>query len=143
MSKNPFETAAPQAPQAPQTEAAPVNSEKTKKSGGPRKTPAPQLTEEDRKYIVDNYANTNTAEIAKSLSQMRGREVTKQQVYRTVLDFRKKLQEMREEATKAGDQGKVTKIDELLTKVPEKEFGGGRGGGKKGSSIDSLIDSLL
>ena len=52
---NPFaKPTAPSAPQAPVQEAsAPAQS--SKKDTG-RKKPAPQLTEDDRKFIIGNYA---------------------------------------------------------------------------------------
>lgn len=142
---NPFsKPAAPAAPVAvaPVAEApVKVKKERVKKEG-PRKTPAPQLTREERRFIVDHYATMDTAQIARELSKQSEKEVTKQQVYRTVLDTRITLKERLEEATAAGDKALIAKIQGVLSTLPEKAAFGG-GGGKRGSSVKSLVDDLL
>lgn len=136
--------AAPVAQPVVAAEAAPekVKKERVKKEG-PRKTPAPQLNPEERKFIVANYESMETSQIAHELSKASGKEVTRQQVYRTVLDTRKALEIRLAEATAAGDKALIAKVQSVLASLPKKAFGGGGGGGKRGSSVKNLVDDLL
>lgn len=101
----------------------------------PRKTPSKQLTKEQRKYVIQNYAAKSTSEIAQELG------ATPQQVYRTVNESRKSLKTRLEAAQTENNQAKIAKIQEILAKLPEKAFGGG--GNSKKNSTDSALDDLI
>lgn len=129
-------TAAPAAPVAAPT-AAPVGSDVKK----PRKTPNRQMTTEERRYVIQNYATMNTSEIAQHLG------LTRQQVYRTINESRKSLK-TRLDGLQGQPQtpevaAQVAKINELLASMPAKPFGGGGATGKRGSSVDNVLDDLL
>lgn len=152
MSQNPFSAmgkpAAPAAPTAVEAQASVetttvIKTRKPPKKGADRKKPAIQLTKEDRRYILENYAQSDTSQIARELTARKGQEVTKQQVYRTIHDTRKKLSEILPELKNTGQTEKVKKVEEILAALPAKPFGGGGGGGKRGNSIDALIADLL
>ncbi len=153
---NPFATTqkAPQAPQAPQAQApqapqapqaapqAPpvqegVGSATVEKKA--RKKPNRQMTIDERKYVLDNYATKSTAELANELG------LTRQQVYRTIHETRTKAKERLAELEKDPQNNAefIQKAQALLAKLPEKPFGGGQGGGKRGSAIDNVLDELL
>ena len=125
----------PTAPTAPAAETVGTIEKK------PRKKPNRQMTAEERKYVLNNYATKNTSEIAEELN------LTRQQVYRTVHESRSKLQEKLTnlEAMPSTPEIEVTKskIVALLNSLPAKPFGAGQGGGRKGSSIDNVLDDLL
>lgn len=132
--------AAPAAPAAPA--AAPVAPAVGVVEKKARKKPNRQMTAEERKYVLSNYATKSTSEIAEEL------KLTRQQVYRTVHESRTKLQEKLAglEAQPSTPEVEVMKgkISALLNNLPAKPFGAGQGGGgKKGSSIDNVLDDLL
>ena len=144
---NPFSaTQAPQAPQAPQAapaapKAAPVAPrEDDAKKPTARKKPNRQMTNDERKYVIENYASKNTSIIAEELG------LTRQQVYRTVHESRNKLNERLAELETQPKSPEVDeaikKVQEFLDKLPSKPFGAGQGG-KRRSSIDTVLDDLL
>lgn len=156
MSVNPFSTTAPAAPATPAAPAAPVapitsatpgvasvtpndvapvTADTVKKD---RKKPNRQMTAEERKYVIQNYATKNTSELAVELG------LTRQQVYGTVRKSREVILARIATATAAGDTATATKLQTFVeTNLPEKPFGGGAGTGTRGSSIDSAVDDLL
>ena len=102
-----------------------------------RKKPNRQMTAEERKYVIENYATKQTSELAQELN------LTRQQVYGTVRKSRERIQERINQAQQAGDTKTVETLTNFLNaKLPEKPFGGGVGA-NRGSSIDSAVDSLL
>ena len=160
---NPFGTSAPKAPTAapaaqPQTpptvpptvpQAAPVTptaAPVTPAAGGKvkkvRKTPNKQMTNEQRKFVLQNYATRNTNDIAQELG------LTRQQVYRTISESRKNLTKRIESLQQLPDSPEkaeqIQKIQQLLDTLPNKPFGGGHGnGGARKSNTDSVIDDLI
>ena len=119
--------------------AAPVAEANTRK---PRKTTNRQMTDEERKYVLQNYSLKSTGAIAQDLG------LTRQQVYRTVHESRKALLK-RKEALEAQPQSAerdamIEKVNKLLDTLPSKPFGGGNTvGGKRKNGIDNVLDSLL
>jgi transposase-like protein len=108
----------------------------------PRKKPNRQMTNEERKYVLANYANRSTSDIADEL------KLTRQQVYRTVHETRQKAKDriaaLQAEAQTPERDEKISKLEGVLASLPEKPFGGGQGGGaKKGSAVDNVLDELL
>ena len=144
---NPFDAKKAAAPAATSVEAVvetpAVAAPKTTKKGADRKPSAQQLSAADRKFIINSWSSKGTKQIADELTATNGREVTKQQVYRTGFDFRKGLGKELEAAQAAGDAAKVAKIESLLALVPAMEAFGGGGTGKKGSAIDDLINEFM
>lgn len=150
MGANPFQTktAAPAetapaapvaaAPAAP-TAAASVGSVTVDKK--PRKKPNRQMTADERKYVIQNYASRSTSDIATELG------LTRQQVYRTVHEMRSKAKERLAAVEALGaspeNDAMKAKLNDVIAALPAKEFGGGQGGGKRGSSVDSVLDDLL
>ena len=168
---NPFANRAPQAPQSAPTaapvaqaaqvdQAAPVTPEmpaapgmppqniptaapvSEKKERKPRKTPNRQMTDDERKYVLQNYSTKSTGQIAQDLG------LTRQQVYRTIHESRKALQKRLEslqaQPQSAERDAMVDKVQKLLDTLPAKPFGGGNTvGGKRKNGIDSVLDNLL
>jgi ribosome-binding protein aMBF1 (putative translation factor) len=126
--------AAPVAPQAvPAAPAAPAATDAKK----PRKKPNRQMTLDERKYVIENYATKATSEMATELG------LTRQQVYRTIHEARTKTKDRVTACRAAGDEATAVKMEQFLeAKLPEKPWGGGAGGGK-GSSVDNVLDALL
>jgi len=103
-----------------------------------RKKPNRQMSVEERRYVLENYATKNTSEMAVEMG------LTRQQVYGTVRKGRESILAKIAAANTAGDVATATKLQLFLdTKLPEKPFGGGGSGATRGSSIDSAVDSLL
>lgn len=134
-------TAAPAAPTAMPTATA-EGAPKEPKQRKTRKTPNRQMTNEERKYVLNNYEHKSTNDIAQELG------LTRQQVYRTVHESRKNLQARLEalqaEAQSAERDSNIAKVQAMLNKLPAKPFGGGNTvGGKKRQSVDSVLDELM
>lgn len=136
---NPFET--PTENVAPEDAPAEDSVEAPKKApggkgtsvkDGTRKAPNRQKTADDVKQILDAYAGKSTSEIASDLG------LTRMQVYKTVLDARKKLQQKADEAEDPATKQKI--LDYIESHLPSKrnEFGG-----KKGSTLDAVLDDLF
>lgn len=128
--------AAPTAPTAaPTPEAAPTGKR-------PRKTPNRQMSIDERKFVVENYSKMDTNEIARQLN------LTRQQVYRTVYESRKTLQERLKNLNEAADfpekAQQIEKIQKILDLLPSKPFGGGgNAGGHRKSAVETAVDALL
>lgn len=98
-----------------------------------RKTSNRRRTSEDITYVLNNYATTNTSEIAQHLG------LTKQQVSHVIMDTRKRLEEKMKTATPE----ERVKIENFLNKnLPRKPFGGGRSGARK-NQIDVVLEDIL
>jgi len=124
------QAAAPAAPAAPAAAAA--DGEKKE-----RKKPNRQMTTDERKYVIENYASKTTSEMANEMG------LTRQQVYGTVRKSREVIMDRIKAATEAGDAATAAKLQAFVEeKLPEKPFGGGAGAGR-GSSIDTAVDDLL
>lgn len=112
------------------TDTSPEKKEKKeKKTRGPsnrRKTP------EETKFILENYKDMSTREIAEKLG------LTKQQVYRTVLDAKKAYLEKAETLPPEKAEKVRAWVDEHL---PSKEAN--RGGGKRGNMVDNIFDDIF
>lgn len=134
-------TAAPVAPTAMPT-ATTEGAPKEPKPRKTRKTPNRQMTNDERKYVLNNYEHKSTNDIAQELG------LTRQQVYRTVHESRKNLQARLEafqaEPQSAERDSNIAKIQAMLNKLPAKPFGGGNiVGGKRRQSVDSVLDELM
>jgi hypothetical protein len=100
-------------------------------AAGTRKKNSPPKTQEDVLYIIDHYATMSTKEIAVA------RNLTDQQVNRTVYDTRKHVQDsIKEETDTAIIEKKQLWLD---TKFPSKADNFGR---KKGSLVDNVLEDL-
>ena len=148
---NPFATtapktevgAAPQAAPAAPVAAAPVAAAPAAATTAPvegekkeRKKPNRQMRPDERKYVIENYYQMSTSQMASEMG------LTRQQVYRTVHESRKVMKERAAAATESGDTATAKKIEDFIAKfLPEKPFGGS--GNTRGSSIDSVVDDLL
>ena len=149
---NPFATAQtqtqpqPEAPQteAPQTEAPQTEAPAAKAAGGKgktvkdgtRKKPNRPVTPDDIKFIIDNYATMQTAEIAAQLG------LTRMQVYQNMRKVREKLLAQAAEI-EATDPQKAAKIKAFVEeKLPSKkdQFGGGARKGQ--SAVDQALKDL-
>ena len=133
------EVTAPGMPPQGVPTAAPVADNKPRK---PRKTPNRQMTDDERKYVLQNYSLKSTGDIARDLG------LTRQQVYRTVHESRKALLKRKEaleaQAQSAERDAMIEKVNKLLDTLPAKPFGGGNTvGGKRKNGIDTVLDSLL
>ena len=139
---NPFETptenVAPAEAPVAETAEAPEAPKKapggkgTSVKDGTRKAPNRQKTADDVKQILESYASKQTSEIANELG------LTRMQVYKTVLDARKKLQQKADETDDPATKQKI--LEYIETHLPSKrnEFGG-----RKGSTLDSVLDDLF
>lgn len=143
MANNPFNQSAPAAPAAPQAApVAPAAAPAAVKEKKARKQPNRQMTADERKFVIENYATMNTSELAQKMG------LTRQQVYRTVMDARKTLQKRLESLNSqpetAESKAMKAKIQGLLDRLPNKPFGGGAGGGgARKSGVENVLDDLL
>lgn len=114
------------------TEAA-VEGETVKKARKPRTKTNRRKTQEETKFILENYKDMMTSEIASKLG------LTNQQVYRTVMDAKKAYLEKAETMPPE----KAEKIREWVEiHLPSKTENIGKGG-KRGTMIDSMFDELF
>lgn len=107
---------------------------KEKKARKPRAQSNRRKTADEVKFILENYREMSTSEIARKLN------LTSQQVSRTVLDARKgylaKAETMPPE--------KAQKIKDWVEyHLPSKIEQFGKGGGKRGSMVDNLFDDIF
>lgn len=120
-----------------------VSTATTEKVKKPRKHPNRQMTVEERKYVIENYATKNTNEIANELG------LTRQQVYRTVNEARKNLQKRIQALQETPDtperQAQVDRIQVWLDKLPTKPAGSGTraGSGGRQNTVDFVLDELI
>jgi predicted HTH transcriptional regulator len=104
------------------------------KNRKPRKSPNRQKTKDEVKFIIENWRSMSTAELANQTG------LTKQQVYRTIVDTKKTMQKKAEQ-----DPSQAEKINKFIeTYLPSKaENIGHGGGGRKGSVLDDVLNDLL
>jgi hypothetical protein len=113
-----------------------------------------KLTDEDRVYILNNYALKDRAVVAQELSALHGYEIIAQQVYNVVNTTRKEVTEKLAKANAEGNAELAAKYQRVLdTKLVSKPFGRVKGessgssatpgGGRSTFSVDSILDSLL
>jgi len=105
------------------------------KNKKPRKSPNRQKTKDEVKFIIDNWRNMSTAELASQTG------LTKQQVYRTIVDTKKALRKKAEENPSLAD--KINKFIETYLPSKAENMGHGGGGGRKGSVLDDVLNDLL
>lgn len=142
---SPFAPAAPAAPVAPApvapinvapvAEAAPaVEGEVVKKARKPRVSTNRRKTSDEVKYILANYKDQSTSEIARHL------KLTPQQVSRTILDARKSYNQ-KAESLPPEKAAQVRAWIEMYLPSKASEFG--KGGGKRGNMVDNLFDDIF
>jgi hypothetical protein len=128
--------AAATAPAAPAAEEIAVEKKKRKKDPNYR-----TMTDQDAKYVIDNYATKTPKEIAAEL------KVASHQVSQIGYKTRKAMNDAKAELEKLPDSpekaAKMAKINEILAKVPAREKGAGAGGVKRTDTVDAYISSLL
>ena len=118
-------------------EAKPVKVKGLKKSGEPRKKPAPQMTPEQVKQILVLIKDNSYTQVATQLG------ITKYQVNRVLMQTKKSL---REQAVK--NPAKADRIEAYIKEYlsrPEDTLpghGGGRGGKVKGA-MDDVVGDIL
>jgi len=149
FASSPFAPAAPAAaPAAPafapippvaETNAAQVTTEEAaeapvKKTRKPRTSTNRRKTTDEVKYILANYKDHSTSEIAKTL------KLTPQQVSRTVLDARKSYN-LKAESLPPEKAAQVRAWIE--TYLPSKASEFGKGGGKRGNMVDNIFDDIF
>lgn len=105
-----------------------------KKQRKPRKETNRRKTQEEVKFILENYATRSPSDIGKELG------LTRQQVYRTVRDARKAYLDKAE--TLPADKAEAVKawVEKHLPAKTE-EFG--KGGGKRGSMVENMFDDIF
>lgn len=111
------------------------NGTKLNKDGTPRKPRGKsnrRKTPEETKFILENYKDMSTKDIADRLG------LTRQQVYRTVLDAKKAYLEKAETAPPEKAEKIKAWVEEHLPSKTEN-----RGGGKKGSMIDDVFEDIF
>lgn len=133
--------AAPFAPIPGATAAAPEvaqeNTEVTapvKKPRKPRVSTNRRKTTDEVKYILANYKDQSTSEIAKHL------KLTPQQVSRTILDARKSYNQ-KAESLPPEKAAQVRAWIEMYLPSKASEFG--KGGGKRGNMVDNIFDDIF
>lgn len=105
-----------------------------KKARKPRTSTNRRKTAEEVKYILANYKDQSTSEIAKTL------KLTPQQVSRTILDARKSYNDKAESLPPE----KAAQIRAWIeTYLPSKASEFGRGGGKRGNIVDNVFDDIF
>lgn len=110
-----------------------VEGETVKKVRKPRTKTNRRKTPEETKFILENYKDMMTSELASKLG------LTNQQVYRTVMDAKKAYLEKAETLPPE----KAAKIREWVEiHLPSKTENIGKGG-KRGTIIDSMFDELF
>jgi len=104
------------------------------KSRKPRKAPNRQKTKDEVKFIIENWRSMSTAELAAQTG------LTKQQVYRTIVDTKKAMRKKAEQ-----DPSQAERINKFIEEyLPSKaENIGHGGGGRKGSVLDDVLNDLL
>lgn len=114
------------------TEVDPMTGKKQRK---PRDKKNVTITKEQRAEMLKRYASETPASIARDMG------VEPRQVYNIVRNTRLKLQEA---IDKEVDEARKTVLQEALSKIPHKEFGGGAAGPRSNSlTEDDIIASLL
>lgn len=117
-----------------ESEVDPVTGKKVRKASKKREKPNAIMTKEQKLEMVNRYENETPAQIGRDM----GFEA--RQVYNAVRHARLTLQAALKVET---DPTKIERLNAMLAKIPNKEFGGGAAGPRSNTLTDEDILKLL